>query len=629
MSEESKAPSDEEPARGRAWRALPALGQRVVAGGRSLLHLDAAPLDMRILGRVLLHAALVGTIAGLLGAAFFAALELSQRYLVGRLAGYEAVRAVGETFLPPLAGATFRPWLLALLPAAGGLVSGLLTWRFAREAAGGGGDAAIESYHQGGVVRRRVLPVKALAAVATLGAGGSGGREGPTMQIGSAIGALVGRLLPTSARERRILLVAGIAAGMAAVFRTPLGAALLATEMLYRDDFEGEALVPAVLASVAAYSISSSILGPSALFGRLPPAPFVPAHLPLYALMALVVALAGAGFVAALRAVRRVSTRLPIPPWARPAAGGLAMGGLGVGLVLALRAWPGVAMPELGVFGGGYGLAQVAIGGGVRLPQGWTLVALLALLAAAKLAASALTIGSGGAAGDFAPSLVIGGLVGSAFGHAAALLLGDPRLQPGAFALVAMGTFYGGVAHTPLSAVIMVAELAGSYDLLVPMMLSVGISFVVLRRWSLYERQPPTKADAPLHRDEGAAAGALARARIAGIFVPQEIEPVAEHLPMVALRDLAAAARAQRACAVLDAHGVPRRMVDLSVVLVADAAVRLVHVEPDASLARAAELLAESGMSQLPVMADGRILGWVGEAEVARAVLKAAGAGTG
>ena len=132
MSEESKAPSDEEPARGRAWRALPALGQRVVAGGRSLLHLDAAPLDMRILGRVLLHAALVGTIAGLLGAAFFAALELSQRYLVGRLAGYEAVRAVGETFLPPLAGATFRPWLLALLPAAGGLVSGVLTWRFAR-----------------------------------------------------------------------------------------------------------------------------------------------------------------------------------------------------------------------------------------------------------------------------------------------------------------------------------------------------------------------------------------------------------------------------------------------------------------------------------------------------------------
>lgn len=138
----------------------------------------------------------------------------------------------------------FRPWLLALLPAVGGLASGHLTSRFAPEASGGGGDAAIEAYHHGGVIRRRVIPMKAVAAVLALSSGGSGGREGPTMQIGAAIGAAVARLLPTRRAERRVLLVAGIAAGIAAVFRTPLGAALLATEMLYRDDFEARSCRP-------------------------------------------------------------------------------------------------------------------------------------------------------------------------------------------------------------------------------------------------------------------------------------------------------------------------------------------------------------------------------------------------
>ena len=153
--------------------------------------------------------------------------------------------------------------------------------------------------------------MKAVAAIATLATGGAGGREGPTMQIGGVVGALVGRWLPATQRERRILMVAGIAAGMAAVFRTPLGAALLATEMLYRDDFESDALVPAILASVISYAIVISIFGETTLFGHPARFPFVTAHLPLYAALALAVALGSVAFLRVLRGVQWLSARPP------------------------------------------------------------------------------------------------------------------------------------------------------------------------------------------------------------------------------------------------------------------------------------------------------------------------------
>jgi CIC family chloride channel protein len=476
------------------------------------------PLDLRILGKTLLHAAVVGTMAGLLGAAFFAALEGAQRLLLEGISGYAPLRALGETFLQSEPSAPFRPWLLAVLPALGGLASGLLTTFLAPEAAGGGGDAVIEAYHRGGDIRPRVLPVKALAAIATLSTGGAGGREGPTMQIGGAIGSLVGRWVPATERERRILVVAGIAAGMAAVFRTPLGAALLATEMLYRDDFESDALVPAILASVVSYGVVISIFGETTLFGHPARFPLVPAHLPLYVGLALVIAPGALLFLDVLHTVQRLSARSGLPTWLRPAAGGLAMGILGTVVVLVtMRAYgPGA---RLGVFSGGYGVAQVAISGMRGLPAGWLLVFVLGLLFLAKLVAAALTIGSGGAAGDFAPSLVMGALLGGAYGHAAALLFHDARIDPAAFALVGMGTFYGGIAHAPLAALVMVSEMAGSYDLLVPMMLAIAVALVGLRSYTLYPAQRATKTTVP------PTAAPLQEAEVAPPPPPDEVAP--------------------------------------------------------------------------------------------------------
>jgi len=464
---------------------------------------DSDAVDLSHLGRVLLHAALVGAAAGLVGAAFFAGLEYVQRLVLEDLGGYRILRASGENFLPESTTPhVFRPWLLVLLPAVGALGSGILS-QLAPETRGGGGDAMINAFHHhGGRIRRRVIGVKALASLLTLGTGGSGGREGPTMQIGGALGSTVGRLLRVSAVERRILMVAGVAAGISAVFRTPLGAALLAVEVLYRDDFESDALIPAVLASVVAYSVVISIFGESTLFAQPSRFPFVPAHLWLYGLMAIIVALLANLFVRTLRTVQGISVRLPIPEWSKPALGGLALGVFAVPLIVVVGWQIGIPGQGLGLLGGGYGAVQIAISGASFLPEGWSAVALLAGLCLAKLFASSLTIGSGGSAGDFAPSLVIGGLFGGAFGRGVQLMSADPRINPAAFALIAMGTFYGGLAHAPLSSLIIVCELAGSYDLLVPLMLAEGIAFIVLRKQSLYHAQLPSRRHSPAHDDD-------------------------------------------------------------------------------------------------------------------------------
>ena len=636
----ARDPDEVAPPRGLAARIRAALARppgQALRLGLAAIAPTTAPLDLRFLGRVLLHAALVGVVAGVLGGGFFAVLELGQRLLLEGVAGYTPLRARGETFLTGEGAHAFLPWALALLPALGGLASGLLTWRLAPEAAGGGGEATIEAYHRGGIVRRRVVPVKAVAAVLALCTGGAGGREGPTMQIGAGIGALVGRWLPTSRRERRALYVAGIAAGIAAVFRTPLGAALLATEMLYRDDFEADALVPAILASVVSYAVVISAFGETTLFGTLPRFPFVPAHLLLFAGLALVVSLTAVAFVQGLRIVQRAAAASGLPAWLRPAVGGLAMGLVGTGAALFMARMHGAAAARMGVFGGGYGVAQVAIDGGAPwLPHGWALAGLLLGLAFAKLVAASLTVGSGAAAGDFAPSLVVGGLVGGAFGHAARLLLHDPRIAPGAFALVGMGTFYGGIANAPLSALVLVSELAGSYDLLVPMMLATGIAYVALRHWSLYPGQRASRAASPVHAqlaggDADAVlehAGALARA------APPELGPVPEATPLASLSEEARRGGGQRVCTVLGADGAPKGLLDLGLLAdlgpmelswtrAADASVPFVALGPDATLRDAADLLARVGLPQVPILVEGRVAGWIGERELARAYLRA------
>ena len=325
---------------------------------------DTSPLDLRLIGRTLLHAAIIGAVAGVMAVLFFGALELMEELVLGGLAGYKPLRADGEKVFSHLVESpTVRLWLLPIIPAAGALVGGILTAKVAPEAAGGGGNAMITAFHQHGGMNR--------------------------------------------------------------------------------DDFESDALIPALLASVVSYSIFISVYGESTLFAHAAHFPFFQAHLPLYALFALLLSLLAIVFLNTLTGVKKLSLRLPGPAWMRPGVRGLALG-----IFCAFVLWfvdsklntPGQG---IGLLGSGYGAVQVSITGASWLPLGWTGVELLLLLCGAKLVAASLTLGSGGSAGDFAPSLMLGGLLGGAFSRAAQLLLHDPRIDPGAFALVGMGTFYG------------------------------------------------------------------------------------------------------------------------------------------------------------------------------------------
>jgi CIC family chloride channel protein len=301
-----------------------------------------------------------------------------------------------------------------------------------------------------------------------------------------------------------------------------------------------------------------------------------------------------------------------------------------------MRASHGPQAAGFGVFGGGYGALQVAMTGADWMPGGWAAVGLLAAVAIAKVVASALTIGSGAAAGDFAPSLVIGGLLGASAGHAARVLVGDPGIDPAAFALVGMGTFYGGLAHAPLSALVLVAELAGSYELLVPMMLAIGIAYLALRRETLYPSQPLSRTGASARRraaEEGAAFADVAARPVGDLLVPPEIGPLEDRAPLAEILAAAAPARAQRVVALAGPAGLVG-LVELATVAevpeaerhwmrAQDARVPFASVGEDASWGDVAALLERCGVSQVPVLRGVEVVGWIGDRELRRAVLDA------
>jgi len=589
--------------------------------------------EMRAIGRVVLHALAVGLLVGAGACAFYALLAFAERVLLEGVAGYKPLRTAGEHALDfPVPERPFSPLLLALLPAAGGLAAGFVAHLFARETSGGGGDAYIDAFHRrGGAMRKRVAAVKIVATALTLGTGGSGGREGPTMQVGAALGALVGRVIDVSPRERRLLAVSGTAAGLSAIFGTPLGAALFATEVLYRDDFESDALVPAILASVTAHGVFVAIFPESELFAHAARYPFQPSHLPLYAALAVVVSLVARVFVRVLHDAKKLFLRVPGPVWIRPGIGGALLG-------VTATAWIVFVNPSLhldgrgiGILGSGYGAAQGAIVGGSWIPGGWYGVGFLLVLVALKILATSFTLGSGASAGDFGPSLAIGGLVGGAFGRAAQLLV-SPTIDPGAFALVGMGTFYGGIAHTPVSSLVMVCEMAGTYDLLPSLMLSSGLAFVLLRRVSLYGSQPASRFESPAHAGEESL-DVLKRLRVREVFRRERVVTFEERATLARVLDaVVEAPEWQDSFPVLDAAGklvglisgdlvraAMKEQTPLALVIAADVMLDPAAVSPDDDLHTALERFLGSGLRELPVVEDGLVVGLLDESNITRA----------
>ena len=427
--------------------------------------------------------ALIGVVGGLGAIAFYTALELATRFFLGFLGGYTPPSPAGEGGAP-ITGFS-RAWALPFVVALGGLISGLLVYRFAPEAEGHGTDAAIAAYHHNPRgIRGRIPLVKIVASAITIGSGGSGGREGPTAQISAGFGSFLGRALDLDARDARIAVAVGMAAGIGAIFRAPLGGAVLGAELLYRDDVESDALVPSFIATIVAYSIFGAVEGFTPIFGVQASFAFRdPAQLAWYALIGLACGLVGLLYIRNFYGFTDWFRGWAPPRWAKPAIAGFLVGCIGL------------VIP--GVLGTGYGFVQAGLDRETLLAIPlWMIVA----LPFAKILATSLSIGSGGSGGIFGPGMFIGGMLGAAIWRLLEPIAPAIPADPAPFVIVAMMALFGSVAHAPLAVMLMVAEMTGNLSMLAPAMVAVGLATFVVGSRSIYRSQLATRADSPAHR---------------------------------------------------------------------------------------------------------------------------------
>ncbi|MFO1005612.1 MAG: chloride channel protein [Planctomycetaceae bacterium] len=466
------------------------------------------------MGRLFLLSILVGIVAGLGGIVFQLAGQTVVAVGIAPLAGFSPPEAIGEraAITARVAPQFSSVWLLVVL-GVGGLLSGWLVYTFAPEAEGHGTDSAIDAFHhKRGYIRWQTPIVKTLASAITLGTGGSGGREGPIAQIGASFGSCLASFLRLSVRDRRILLAAGMGAGVGAVFRAPLAGAIFASEILYSEsDVETEAFVPAAIASIVGYSTYRLWLPRSVRFEPLfgfPEVPFSPGgplELILYAVMGIFLAYAGAIYIKVFYGTHSLFEKIPVPKLYRPAIGAVLAGVVGLTLYHGF----GEKRELLAVLSTGYGVLQQAVLHPDRIvldasgqPLLLQSIQLLLIVATFKVLTTSLTISSGGSGGVFGPSMVIGGCLGASFGLLFHHWWPEVVPRPEAFAIVGMAGFFSGCAHAPLSTIIMVSEMTGGYGLLLPSLWVSTITFVIGQPWKLYRNQVPNRLYSPAHRGD-------------------------------------------------------------------------------------------------------------------------------
>jgi CIC family chloride channel protein len=440
-------------------------GRRVAGCGvRSWLVVEESkePLSQEWLGRLrrsvargsgglMALALLTGAGAGL-GAVAFRYMILGFTHL---FTGHGEYGAAGRTINPHLPGLGI--WFVVAVPVVGGLIYGPLVSRFAPEARGHGVPEVMYAVNRlGGRMRPQVPIVKSLASAICIGSGGSVGREGPIVQIGSALGSVTGQLMRVSESHLRLLVACGAAGGISATFNAPLAGVFFALELILRN-FETRSFGLVVLSSVTADAIGRAAFGSHA-FLSLPAFTFSsPLELLLYAGLGVLATGVGLGFVRVLYAGEDISDRIwnGRPDWLRPAAGGVLLG-----LLL-------LAVPEM--FGVGYSVLQLAISGH------YIVLALLGLLAA-KILATSLTMWIGGSGGVFAPSLFMGAMLGSAYGAVAHDVVPGVAVAAGAYGLVGMGAVFASSARAPITAVLIIFELTGDYRIILPLMVAIIVA---------------------------------------------------------------------------------------------------------------------------------------------------------
>ena len=354
----------------------------------------------------------------------------------------------------------FGPANLVLLPALGGLLVGPIIYRFAREAKGHGVPEVMTALAtRGGRIRKRVVAVKVAASAMTIGFGGTAGREGPMVQIGSAIGSTIGQSAKLKPANVRTLVACGAAGGIAATFNAPIAAAIFAMEVLMGRIHTDFLLI--LLTSLSSCMVARHYLGNFPAF-MAPAYDLVsPAELPLYFLMGLIVGAAAILYTRALYKAEDIWGDWEFPEWLKPAVGGLAVG-------LILRFFPQVY---------GSGLPAVESALWVRFP--WEL---LVGLFFAEFVANILTLASGGSGGVFAPGLFMGAMLGGAFGTLVHALFPEWTAGSGAYAMVGMAAFFAAAAKAPMTAILILFEMTNDYRIMLPLMAAVVASVYLSHR---------------------------------------------------------------------------------------------------------------------------------------------------
>src|SRR5579875_1519279 len=536
--------------RGRSASRHGALGpvlvdwaSRLAGGTARAVRVRLAPLaawarSSPYLRKWLLLGSAIGVIAGLGAVVFYSALGAATHLLLGDLAGYRIPTPFGERTSP---GSSYfaRPWALPLVLGLGGLLSGVLVFSLAPEAEGHGTDAAIEAVHRNPrMIRARVVLVKIVASALTIGSGGSGGREGPTAQISAGFGSLLARALDLSPEDGRVAVSVGIGSGIGAIFGATLGGAVLAADIVYRDDFEVQALIPGLIASIIASAVFGLIETFSPLFGYV--AATYQFHQPLqlawFALIGLVAGPVGLIYARAFYGTTAIFRRLPANRMLKPALAGLLVGLMALGL------------PQ--VLGTGYGWVQRALGPALASMPLWVVL----VLPLARIVATSLSIGSGGSGGIFGPGMVIGAFTGAALWRLLEPVAPGVPASPAPFVVVGMMACFGAIARAPLAVMLMVAEMTGSLTLLAPAMVAVGLSYLIVSRTdeTIYRSQLKNRVATPAQRLQFGLP-MLATLSVADALVPPRISLEAGEPAREALARLS---RAQVAGApVSDAHG--------------------------------------------------------------------------
>ena len=427
---------------------------------------------------------LIGIGAGLGALALIWFIQLVSHYVLGNLVGYTPPAPGGEGGTSEYVRQVARPWLLPLITGGAGLVSGFLVWKFAPETAGIGTNAAIRAFHANEKLKIRTSLFKLITSAITIGAGLTSGREGPVAQIGAATGASIADALKLTVRERNIALAAGLGAGIAAIFKAPLAGAIIGAEIFYTEDFEVEALVPGLIASVVGYTIVGSVMGFQPIFN--PPIELMqfehPWSLVLFAVLGVGCALLARFLFSFYFRTERFFKRFPL--WLATTIGGFCTGVIGLAVY--------------SVLGTGYGWAQFAITQNTAL-----LPPLMMLIGAfAEIVGASLTLGSGNSGGVFGPSVVTGGMFGGAFGYAVVHFFPSLHAHAGDFAIVGMVAFFAAAAKAPISTIIMISEMTGGYALLAPAMFAVVTAFILSGKRTIFPAQVHSRIDSPFHADE-------------------------------------------------------------------------------------------------------------------------------